>query len=196
MKHKKLWLNIFFGILLISAITIKYQDYQPETQPAVQETSPVPVTKPIIKSAPTPADYPVSELVNLTNIERTNIGLIPVTENSLLNQSALAKCNDMATRNYWSHNTPDGQLPWIFITQTGYSYNRAGENLAYGFGTSKDTMVGWMKSPKHKENIVEPLFREVGFGVCSAKDYIGEPSAGKPKDTIIIVQHFAQPYSY
>jgi len=40
-----------------------------------------------------------------------------------LDSAAQAKANDMAARSYWSHNTPDGQTPWTFMTAAGYNIN-------------------------------------------------------------------------
>jgi hypothetical protein len=71
----------------------------------------------------------------------------------------------MAARDYWSHNTPDGQTPWSFITAAGYNYQTAGENLAYGFSTASDTVTGWMNSTEHRANILNGKFKELGVGV-------------------------------
>lgn len=110
-------------------------------------------------------------LLESTNEKRTASGKTVLSLNNKLNQAAQAKANDMATRDYWSHNTPEGNEPWIFIDQAGYTYKQAGENLAYGFATSSDTVSGWMNSASHKANMLDGTYQEVGFGFANASNY-------------------------
>lgn len=113
----------------------------------------------------------IDGLAAYTNTERTARGLGALAVNGVLNQAAQAKANDMAANNYWSHNSPSGATPWTFIQNAGYSYLSAGENLAYGFSTSAETIVGWMNSPSHRDNILNAGFKEVGFGIANAENY-------------------------
>jgi uncharacterized protein YkwD len=110
-------------------------------------------------------------LLSSTNAQRSNNGVSVLSSNSLLTAAAQAKADDMVTRGYWSHNTPDGQQPWVFITNAGYQYAAAGENLAYGFMTSSDTVTGWMNSPGHRANLLSTAFVDVGFGIANSPDY-------------------------
>lgn len=112
-----------------------------------------------------------SGLLQNTNQERVGSGLKSLTLNAKLNQAAQAKANDMAARNYWSHNTPEGNPPWVFISNAGYTYQSAGENLAYGFDSSSEAVAGWMASPGHKANIMNTGYKDVGFGIANASDY-------------------------
>jgi cell division septation protein DedD len=104
--------------------------------------------------------------------------------NSQLDNAAQAKANDMAARNYWSHDTPDGQSPWTFFTAAGYEYQTAGENLAYGFDTSLNTVNAWMNSPGHRANILNTTYTEVGFGIANAADY-----QGTGPETIVVAEY-------
>src|SRR5688572_11912371 len=79
-------------------------------------------------------DMSASGLLVATNGQRASNGAGNLQINSSLSNAAQAKANDMVAKNYWSHYGPDGTEPWTFITNAGYSYIRAGENLAYGFG--------------------------------------------------------------
>lgn len=115
----------------------------------------------------------VSGLLQETNEERVAGSLGSLALNSKLNQAAQAKANDMATRDYWSHNTPEGEAPWIFFDAAGYAYQTAGENLAYGFDSSTETVLGWMNSSGHKANIMNTGYTEVGFGMADAPSYQG-----------------------
>lgn len=116
-------------------------------------------------------DTSISGLLQETNTQRVANSVGGLALNAQLNQAAQAKANDMASRNYWSHNTPEGTPPWTFISQAGYAYYTAGENLAYGFDNSASTVAGWMGSPAHKENLLNSAFKEVGFGIANAEDY-------------------------
>lgn len=113
----------------------------------------------------------ISGLVEETNAERSGNGLGALTLNNKLSQAAQAKANDMAARNYWSHNTPEGSPPWTFFASAGYDYTAAGENLAYGFDNSDATVVAWMNSPGHRANIMNGDFKEVGFGIANVENY-------------------------
>lgn len=113
----------------------------------------------------------VDQLLVATNQQRKQHNTNSLIINQTLNAAAQAKANDMVARNYWSHNTPDGQEPWVFLNSAGYKYIRAGENLAYGFDTSDDTVSGWMNSPAHKANLTDNNFTEVGFGFANAKNF-------------------------
>lgn len=114
-----------------------------------------------------------SGLLQETNEERIAGGLSGLGLNAKLNQAAQAKANDMAARDYWSHNTPEGDAPWVFISNAGYQYKSAGENLAYGFDSSTEAIIGWMNSPGHKANIMNTGYTEVGFGMADAASYQG-----------------------
>src|SRR5581483_1227167 len=125
----------------------------------------------------------VNGLLGDTNSARAQNGVAPLSLNDQLDAAAQAKANDMATRNYWSHNTPDGNPPWVFVTAQGYSYQKLGENLATGFSDEQSTIDGWMASPPHRENLLDSAFNEVGFGFANIADYT---AAGGGPMTIIV----------
>jgi uncharacterized protein YkwD len=113
----------------------------------------------------------VSGLLQATNTQRANNGQGSLSLNQRLVSAAQSKADDMIARNYWSHNTPDGKEPWIFVDNAGYKYTKAGEILAYGFVNSEDTVVGWMNSPSHKANMLDSAFQEVGFGFANSTNF-------------------------
>lgn len=134
-------------------------------------------------------DMSVATLLSDTNDQRATNGLGALALNSTLNQAAQAKAQDMMANDYWSHISPSGVTPWYWITNAGYSYQTAGENLAYGFTTASDTVTGWMNSPTHRANILNTTYKEVGFGVVNAPNYQGEGP-----ETIIVAM-YAEPYA-
>lgn len=119
-----------------------------------------------------------------TNGERSDQHLPALQLNAQLTAAAQAKANDMAQRGYWSHVTPDGKQPWAFITAAGYQYEAAGENLAYGFGTSSDVMTAWMHSPEHKANIMNAVYQDVGFATANVANY-----QGTGPETIVVAEY-------
>jgi hypothetical protein len=124
------------------------------------------------------------ELLNLTNYERQQNGLAPLSLDKQLSVAAANKGQHMFQYDYWAHFAPDGTSPWQFIKAAGYDYSYAGENLARGFTTSVDAMNAWMKSPTHRANILSPLYKDVGFAIKEGR-LQGE-------DTVLIVQEFGQ----
>ncbi len=133
------------------------------------------------------SDFSSPALLHATNIKRAQDHETPLTLNPQLTAAAQAKANDMTQRNYWSHQTPDGKTPWVFIAAAGYQYQAAAENLAYGFADGSDTVSAWMNSPEHRANILNASYQNVGFGVAESPDY-----QGKGPKTIVVAE-YAQP---
>ncbi len=131
----------------------------------------------------------IDALLSDTNSQRSANGVAGLSLNSKLDAAAQAKADDMATRNYWSHYTPEGNPPWIFVNDQSYSYQKLGENLATGFSDEQSTINGWMASPPHRENLLNPAFSEVGFGYANNPDYTA--AGGGPMT--IVVAFYGQP---
>lgn len=74
-----------------------------------------------------------ADVIVLTNLQRANYGLPPLTANAALTAAALAHSNDMATNNFFSHTGSDGSSPGQRISRAGYSYYTYGENIAAGY---------------------------------------------------------------
>ena len=104
----------------------------------------------------------------LINEERTSHGLQPVAPNSDLRAAALSHSNDMVANGYFEHTSPDGVTFLDRIAATGYTRARSwvvGENLVWGLGTfstPQSMVTAWMNSPPHRENLLKPVFREIG----------------------------------
>ena len=128
-----------------------------------------------------------TSLLQATNSQRQRSGTQDLQLNSALSAAAQAKADDMVTRNYWSHTTPDGQQPWSFLESSGYKYEKAGENLAYGFVTSNDAVNGWMNSSTHRTNLLDVNYTEVGFGYANSTDY------NKSGEETVVVAMYGKP---
>lgn len=128
-------------------------------------------------------DLSATALLQQTNIHRAQAKEQALTLNTRLTQAAQAKADDMVARNYWSHATPDGRQPWNFVSQAGYQYYQVGENLAYGFSGSRETVVAWLNSPEHRANLLGN-YQEVGFGIASAPSY-----QNKENQTVVVAMY-------
>ena len=51
------------------------------------------------------------------------------------------------------------------IEYRGYVWSWYGENIAAGYGTLESVMIGWLNSPGHCANIMNPNFKEVGMAL-------------------------------
>ncbi len=122
------------------------------------------------------------KLIELTNIERQKNGLTLVSENTALNKAAALKAQNMFDENYWAHFAPSGKTPWDFILSTGYKFTYAGENLAKNFYNSDDVVTAWMNSPTHRDNLLNPKYKDIGIAVVE-----GNLNGQK---TTLVVQEF------
>jgi len=127
------------------------------------------------------------KVIELTNAERLSVGVTILKENSELDQAALAKATDMFENNYWAHVSPTGTEPWYFVTQSGYEYKHAGENLARDFSNPKDIVTAWMASPTHRQNLLDSRYKDIGVAVVDG--YINGV------ETTIVVQLFGSTQS-
>jgi hypothetical protein len=104
-----------------------------------------------------------SVLIDLTNQTRKENNLSPLLYNQRLEDAATLKGNDMVTRQYFAHFAPDGTSPWHWFDKAGYKFLFAGENLAIHFRSSKEVEKAWMDSPKHRANILDPRYEDIGI---------------------------------
>lgn len=126
-----------------------------------------------------------SVLVNLTNRDRVMANVSELKVNPLLEKVAQMKADDMATKSYFAHNTPDGKTPWYWFDQAGYKYIYAGENLAVNFQNSEDVETAWMNSKTHWYNIMNPKYTEIGIATSTG--------FYKGRQAVFVVQMFGTP---
>ncbi len=109
--------------------------------------------------------YGAEEVISLLNEHRGKEGLEPLNSNEKLTQAAMDKARDMIENDYWSHHSPSGESPWEFVRDNDYKLSMAGENLARGFDDVEKMSEALLNSPKHRENILEPKYEDVGIAV-------------------------------
>ncbi|MCG4586576.1 CAP domain-containing protein, partial [Anaerosalibacter bizertensis] len=104
------------------------------------------------------------KVVELVNIERKKAGLSPLSYNEELSKVARIKSQDMADKNYFSHNSPTYKDPFTMMKNFGIKYGQAGENIAKGYLSAESVMNGWMNSSGHRANILNSNFKKIGVG--------------------------------
>lgn len=86
----------------------------------------------------------------------------PVTWNDLLGQAALSHSRDMAERRYFNHREADGSDAGERAQRLGYRWSRIGENIASGLGSPEQAVEGWIGSPGHCANLMNPNYTQMG----------------------------------
>ena len=101
-----------------------------------------------------------SDILRLVNQARAANGVSPaLTDDSRLDTAAQAHTNYMTSTLNFDHTG------WVAeIAATGYPGGTLGQNIAAGYTTASSVMQGWMNSPGHKANILNPSFKNLGVG--------------------------------
>ena len=123
------------------------------------------VQSPVLVLAQKEGYLEASKIIFYINKERNTYNLPPLKENLLLDQAAFEKNLDMQKNHYFDHVSPSGKKWLYFILNSGYKPEIAGENLAKGFGSEREIVEAFMNSPSHRQNILNPDFKEIGVSV-------------------------------
>ena len=119
------------------------------------------------------------------NSERRRQSLPAIAPSTTLDRVAQAYADDMLKRSHYGHVDPEGLTVRERAYAGGYDLRFIAENLAAGQPTVEEAMDGWMKSEKHRENILSKIYTEAGFGLAIGKNKRGYQ--------IIWVQVFGRP---
>lgn len=160
----------------------------------IQEHNPI-NTKPFINQ--TELEH---QIHNLTNQYRIGNGLTELSLDDSLSDIARNHSLDMSTRNYFSHDTPEGLEPTDRGNKVGYDCRKDyGTYYTYGLAENifqnnlydtvwytngiptsyewndlddlaSSTVDGWMDSPGHRENILTKTYDRQGIGVVISSD--------------------------
>ncbi|WP_329167026.1 CAP domain-containing protein (plasmid) [Streptomyces sp. NBC_01717] len=103
-------------------------------------------------------------VVTLVNQERTARGLSTLHIDERLRNSSRAHSEDMAARGFIDHLSPEGISPLERMLMAGYPFPAA-ENVAVFLPEPMGVMRGWMNSPGHRLNVLNPAFRAIGVGI-------------------------------
>lgn len=139
------------------------------------------------------------QIHDLINEEREKQGLPLLEFDIKLSEIARKHSKDIATRNFFSHENPDGEDPTDRANREGYgcrkdfgSYytdgiaenifqNNLYDSITYINGIpihdwsiqeeiAQSTVQGWMNSPGHRQNILTDTYDKEGIGLAIASD--------------------------
>ncbi|MDR3592693.1 MAG: CAP domain-containing protein [Negativicutes bacterium] len=114
----------------------------------------------------------------LINADRAASGRAVLAWNPQLAELARDYCHDMVSRNFFSHDNPEGQSPFDRMKARGIKFRAAAENLA-GDSSVEAAEKAFMDSPGHRANILDSDFDQVGIGVGRERDGL-----------VVVVQEF------
>ena len=155
--------------------TDKPDSEAPDTNKPEADTPVIPEEKP--EDAPETDNSPdnngnisenayVNEVLKLVNKYRASNGLSPVSLDNAISSAADIRAKEIVRS--FSHTRPDGRSCFSVLSDSGISYNGAGENIAYGQDTPEEVMTAWMNSDGHRANILNGSFTKLGVGIYSS----------------------------
>jgi hypothetical protein len=106
----------------------------------------------------------INQVLQLTNEFRAQNGVPALKLNQELNAAAYGHSADMANQDYFDHTGKDGSKPWDRAKAVGYEARTMGENIAAGYVTPEDVVIGWENSPGHRANMLNANYTELGVG--------------------------------
>jgi len=93
----------------------------------------------------------------------------PLAWNDALFDAAAEHSRDMASHDYFDHTGRDGNRVMQRATARGYTWRAIGENIAGGDGSVDRVMDGWLRSPGHCRNIMNPEYADIAVA-CVERD--------------------------
>ena len=115
-----------------------------------------------------------AEMLARVNAVRRNAGLPPFAPNPLLDRISQEHAEDMLTRSYSGHRTPEGLGPSDRARADGYKVG-IGENIVEQRFSAEEALEAWLGSPGHRRNILDPDCREMGLGLAVGGGYDAAP---------------------
>lgn len=115
----------------------------------------------------------------LVNHERTSRGVRPLADERRLRRAASRFAVRMVRQRFFAHVAPDGRTLLQRLRSTRYVSVKVrryaiAENLGFGtgrLGTPRAIVAGWMHSPDHRHNMLDPRFRQVGIGMAAGSPF-------------------------
>lgn len=149
-----------FTVVFASIVFGSYYLYHKNNIPKTMVVSPSlpPQAQPELKISK-------EKLYLLINAHRKQNNLPELLPNPQLENSAELKLADMINKKYYRHQDAEGDPGWHFFKQVGYQYLFAGENLAFNLDTEWQILDGWINSPEHNKQLLEPKFEDFGLAV-------------------------------
>lgn len=100
--------------------------------------------------------------VDYLNAIRAAHGVPAVAYDDGLNATAKAKVEDLITRQYFGHDTPDGQAFYALPFKTRPGLKFYGENIGQCYTSQEAMFKAYEASPGHLKNIIDPNYKLLG----------------------------------
>jgi uncharacterized protein YkwD len=115
-------------------------------------------------------DKETGRFLVLLNRYREQKGLHPLSIDKKLQQAAQWMSDDMAAKDYLSHDDSNGRDPFRRMAAFGYDFNTdKAENVAAGQKTADEALKSWQSSKSHNRNMLDPQFKVIGIGFSYGK---------------------------
>ncbi|MGN0649902.1 MAG: CAP domain-containing protein [Oscillospiraceae bacterium] len=112
-----------------------------------------------------------ARVLELVNEARAAEGVGKLTTEEKLTKSAQKRAEELET--LFSHTRPDGSSCFTMLDEFDVTYWSAGENIAAGYSSPESVVEGWLNSPGHRKNILNPNFSKLGVGVAFSENGYG-----------------------
>jgi len=119
---------------------------------------------PPVQTAAPLSEYEM-EVLRLTNLERVNAGLLPLTATVALQTATDIRADEVLR--YFSHTRPDGTRCFTVLDQVGIDAMAMAENIAKGQRSPASVVTAWMNSDGHRKNILDSAYGHMGVGELS-----------------------------
>jgi uncharacterized protein YkwD len=112
------------------------------------------------------------EIVALVNRDRARAGLPPVTADARLTAIARAHCHDMIDHDFVGHLSPRTGTSMDRVRRAGLTPDIVFENVGRAYSPDQ-AESGFLGSPGHRGNLLDPRARRIGVGVVFGPEVSG-----------------------
>ena len=136
----------------------------------------------VLATGPRAVAAPMAEMVSLTdgrwrldmlgrlNIIRSEHHIGTLRMDDRLNKAAQLHSDDMADRDFFDHQNPEGARMTDRADAFGYHWRLLMENIAAGQTSPAGAVTGWMHSAEHRAAILNARGRDAGMGHTFRQD--------------------------
>lgn len=100
----------------------------------------------------------------------------------LLEKAAQKHADDMARKKFFSHTGSDKSTVSSRVDKVKFNWIIVGENIAMGNMNEETVVKGWLNSPGHCKNIMNPEFKYMGVALSSDGQYWVQVFADKASE--------------
>jgi uncharacterized protein YkwD len=179
-------LMVLLTICLLSRQTVLSQDVGPPPQPASLV-------------------HDEMRTVYLGNLARRDNGVPPLRWNVQMTDAARWFSWDSVENRpggYCGHDDTLGRTPWERVPASGYRGFVGAENCFCGYVTPEYAITGWINSAGHRNNLLNPNYREVGLGYyrrdSDGRGYVTQDFGGPPPPplTPVVWREGCEPFTW